>query len=847
MNFKTTYILFGVLVAMLGLFLLTQLRGKKPGEKTDYVLPSLQAAKVTSQDINTVEIDLHRPQADKLVFVRTQTGWELQHPKVRADSSTLNQVINQLLRASREEQADMTAGLSQYGLETPTASITLHATGDREWTINVGNASTGKENALVYVTSSDLRDTPMAVRRMQFDTVIKDIDAKGAVTFKGVNDYRAKSLLAESAFDITSVKLQEPKHELVALDKTSEGRWRFDKPPFGDADYEGEPSIGTPAPDNPKITGVQGLLQAIADLRVENDQDFGPTGASDSDLAAKGLERGKERLRIEVKRQPGFGEEKKEPVQDALLIGNKADDKGDKFYARLEGENNIEKVPAKKVEAILRIVEDPSALRNRDLLQIETAKVDAIDLKPGDRETIKLRKTGEPAEWKLYDTGTPQKAEDSAVQDLLNALTVKRLIKEFPDAKKTDADLGLDRPSAIVSLWVEGIKKEEKKEEEKKDERAKDEKKESKNVEKKDAKAEAKKEEKKPATTGPALKDEKPTVKLIFGKRDRDLVYVRREAGIDVVRATVPANLLDKASEGRLAFLERKLPTFASNKAVSKLVLARGSETVEAERVKDENWKLNQPKELAGRAADAGKVDRLLADLHDLQAQKLVAEKPSDSELDRLGLKTPAVKVTLTEDKADKKKEEFTYQFGRETDDKSGTYARLGNRDLVFVVNKGVVDALPGDFQEPTVFNFDVAKVKGMKLAGWQDVVGSPFVLELERKTSQEWTAKSPPGFAANSAQAESFMAGLAHLKAERFIDHKGAAKPEYKLDLKDGALEVYVTVEGEKEPLGLTVGGPSGTDGYYAKSTKLPNTIFVVAKGLFESAKSKPAHFKKE
>ena len=36
-------------------------------------------------------------------------------------------------------------------------------------------------------------------------------------------------MVAESSFDIQSVKLQEPKHELVAIDKSSEGKWRFEK------------------------------------------------------------------------------------------------------------------------------------------------------------------------------------------------------------------------------------------------------------------------------------------------------------------------------------------------------------------------------------------------------------------------------------------------------------------------------------------------------------------------------------------------------------------------------------------------------------------------------------------
>src|SRR5207249_1914289 len=125
------------------------------------------------------------------------------------------------------------------------------------------------------------------------------------------------------------------------------------------------------SPDK-KITGVRDLLQAIVDVRVESDEDFGTTNAADAELAEKGLEKGKEALRIQVKRQPSaFGSEEKKPaVEDALLVGTKADDKGDKLYARLENEKNIVKVPAKKVEALFRVVENPSVLRNRDLTQI---------------------------------------------------------------------------------------------------------------------------------------------------------------------------------------------------------------------------------------------------------------------------------------------------------------------------------------------------------------------------------------------------------------------------------------------------------------------------------------------
>src|SRR5207245_9575932 len=166
--------------------------------------------------------------------------------------------------------------------------------------------------------------------------------------------------------------------------------------------------------------------------------------------------------------------------------------------------------------------------------------------------------------------------------------------------------------------------KKEKAKEEKEDDKSKDPAKDSKKDEKKDAKAngtkkdakvkdekkdakadEAKKEEKKDPSAEPKLKDEKPNVKLSFGKRVKDVVYVRREAGGEVIRLAVPANVLDKAEEGKLAYLIRKLPSYGFSNEVTKVVLTRGGETFELERTKDDKgattpWKLKQPREFAG-------------------------------------------------------------------------------------------------------------------------------------------------------------------------------------------------------------------------------------------------------
>jgi hypothetical protein len=857
MSFKTTYILFGLLVAVLAIFGLTQFFGlQSPKDNSAWVFRSLNDKKnpVRSADIDTVTIERTSPKPTKLVFYRSEQGWRLREPDVRIDGYQVDRVIDQVIRARKDEKADLTKNLSQFGLDTPNAIITLTKKGgEREWTLNLGRESeTGSESEkIVYVTSSERPNEPLAVRRTELDTL-----------FKNLNDFRSKSLAAESAFDIESVKFRESKHEEVALEKSKDAKWRFDKPAFGEADYDGEPAgsdSGTPK----RITGVKDLLQAVVDIRVESDDDFGPTDVADAELSDKGLDSDKPAvLRIEVKRKPGFGaKEGAEPIHDILLVGKKADDKGEKLYARLENERNIVKVSAKKVEAVTKVLENPSVLRNRDLVQVDKTHVDAIDIKPNERDLVKLRRSA-PMQWKLYEDGTARDADEPSIKGLLDELEKKRQVKDFPEASKSDADLGLDKPTASISLWVDGIKKEEKKDEkakdekkdqkkddkageEKKDEKVKDEKKDD----KKDAKPEDAKKEEKPAE--PALKDEKPTIKLTFGKRDKDLVYVRRETRGETMRLAVPATLLDKATEGKLAYLERKLPSFGFGADLTKVVLNRGGDTYEIEKVKDEktpaSWKLKQPKELAGQTAETGKVERLIGDLRDLKPEKLIAEKATESELDKYGLKSPAVKATLTEEKADKKTEDHTYLFGKETDDKSGIYAKQGERDLVFVVRKNLLDALQGDFRDPTVLQFDPAKVKALKLVGWPEFSGSPFTLDLERKSAQEWTVKNPANFELDSSKVETFLNGLNQLKAQRFVGPRSSAKPEYKLELKEGALEVTITIDGEKEPATLTVGGLSGNEGYFAVSNKFPGEVILVPKERFENAKSKPAYFRKE
>ncbi len=213
--------------------------------------------------------------------------------------------------------------------------------------------------------------------------------------------------------------------------------------------------------------------------------------------------------------------------------------------------------------------------------------------------------------------------------------------------------------------------------------------------------------------------------------------------------------------------------------------------------------------------------------------------------MDKFGLKSPQTKAILTVQDKDKKTEEWTYLFGKET--QGEVYAKQGNQDLVFLVSSSVLKPLQAELLDPTVFHFEPSKVKEVKIEGWKKAQGFAVTLDAVRKDAQSWTVKSPPEFDLDDAQINALLMDLSNLKAERFIVRKGGAKSEYELGDKDRALLITLTMEGEKGPLTLTIGRLDPNDkAYYAQSSNLPGDVFLLPQSLFEKRLSGVKSFSK-
>jgi hypothetical protein len=845
MNLRTTYILFGVLLAGLAGLALTRMFGLgQRSSKSDFVFPELHAKNATVQDkdIDTVRIEHPDSSTGTIEFVRdAKKNWVMQAPrKVRVDQFTVNHLVNQVLGATKEK-VEVVNDLKEYELDKPHYIVTL-SKGEESWTLKVGKQSQGTQPN-VYVASSSRPKEPVAVKKSSLDNV-----------FKTLNQFRSKSLVSASASEAQSVEMQAAgKKESLALEKGKDARWTFKKPgDYGEADYEGEgpPPLST---ETRKITGVLGLLQAVTGLQVEHETDFVADDVGDQELKDKyGLDAtNPATLRVEltaVKSTPG--EEEKTTVNETLLIGKKvAEPKDDKkpekkdekekdkkaetakeefYYARLASENNVVKVPAKKVETLTQLAAEPDVLRSRDLAHFERDKVDAIVIENAEG-TIRLFKTDNPEPWKLWRDKKATKAEESVVRSLLDLFDYKKdgkhRVDSFPSVKPEQAGMDKNARLAVVSLWTGGLKKQENKDAE-------------------------------PQLTQP----DKPTVRLTIGKqlKDRGLVYVLREAADEKQPALLlvkdkegaKEGLVDRVTPGPLAYLDRKLPAIpmGADTQAKQVTLTRGGETFQLKSEKSgevEHWKFEAPKELAGRSSDAYAVRDILFGLQRLQPLRVAAENPNDKQLEGFGLKPPQTEVTVVTTNKDNKEDKHTYSFGKETPDKTGIFARASGSDLVYVVPSSVLTPLQAELQDKAIFTFDVEKVRGLKISGWKNVTGITQTLDLERKSKNSWVAKSPQGYEVEPTVAESFLHTLSSLKAIKFL--RGGLKPEYGLDTakNPGILTIEIMVEGEKAPLSLTIGLPDAADkGYYAATGTAKDQPLVMPEEPFKPVLEKPVYF---
>ncbi len=535
-----------------------------------------------------------------------------------ADQPAINTLISTVFDARREDRKSIEKPpeADKVGLAPPTEVITLKLKDDKTVKLSVGDSSPGTQSAVTYVISSDHPKTVVSVAKRDMDDLLR-----------GLNAYRDRHPLTSKEGDIMSVTLSKWKGETeksptVELVKQKDGQWAYIKPFHGEAERGDSPVTQNNAPPS----GVQALLNDLTNLRAnylsDKENDFAAENVKEDDLSKYNLGKKNDILRIKVDLVEEISktinlegketrtETKTAPVTVEIGIDKKADDKGDKtgkYFARRSNENDIIKVSAQYVDPLLKLLEKPDALRNRHLVRVETGKrIDAINIQKS-KELLEFRHP-EGKSWELWYDNAELKTDQSTVAGLVTVFTEAHPSMKFLDPKTKESELGLDKPAATVSIWVNGLAAEDKKDE-KKDE----------------------KKDKKPAA--PKLKaQDKPTVKLIFAPRegtDEDVVVKRVVEGEkEPTLIRVPIKVYTGVMQKPIFYRDKSLPRFSPNfgdpgKDVTKLLYRQGDRVTEVTREKGTGpWKIVQPADLKGRDANPETIRGILDGLNDLRASE---------------------------------------------------------------------------------------------------------------------------------------------------------------------------------------------------------------------------------
>ncbi len=793
MNFRTTYVLLGIVIialAALGIFVLTSSDKKTNRSVEGYLLRQFRAADVQAKDVNSVEIERPGETPDKIAFAREGNKWVLVAPaRARVDSSAVENVVSQILNARTEKAADISTNPAAHGLDNPPVKITLKTADNRSAWIAFGNVTIGGDRAVVYVLTSDDDQRPQAAKRSDFHALFKSDSPKGATNagqlVKDVNDFRPLKIIGDGAMGpldqiVRSLSVRTDKNE-IALFREPGGNWKFRVPAnYGEAATDATPVSSQAKDGSGAIGSVSQLINTISNIQPANRKGIIDAGG---DLAKYGLAATNKPLQIDFSRSDG--------VKETMYVSGpiKAGDH-EKYYARNEADSVVYEVPAEPVKKVLAVLNNKGSLRDRTVLQLNPQQIDAIDIDVHGGK-FELRKVG--FGWQVYDAaGKGQPANAKAVNDLVSRLTAKQLATGFPPAGIPDDKMGFTKPSVEIKFWVGGIVPDKTEPEKKKDATPK------------------------PKVVAP------PTARLVFGHPDvGDVVYARRFVGDAKADFFLPADAFKLASRGRLDYIDVSLKPLDLAK-VLKLSIAHGKETTVVERpnidkpVGEAAWKIESPDRLKGRTADASAIAHLLNQIAFLHPTRVVSDKVTADVLNRLRVNAddPRMKVTVhLKEGADR-----VYVFGDDVGtEKKSVYFKPGDQDLVFEIDRFAFDQLAkADVQDMVVHRIDKVKIKEVKITGWQEVLGTPTTLDIERKDGK-WALKSGGKFEIDPNKVDALLNDLIAPKADAFVVYKTGPKPEHNLDLAKNALSIELIREdgavGENHDLAAEQGRQSVRD----------------------------------
>jgi len=287
-------------------------------------------------------------------------------------------------------------------------------------------------------------------------------------------------------------------------------------------------------------------------------------------------------------------------------------------------------------EIIGKLMKQPSDLRDRTVIAFDKTTVERLDLKYPERSIICEKKSDDEGEVWEITSPTSAKADKSQVDEILRKLHELKVGKFVSDRPGNLAIYGLTRPQIRAVIVPKGAEPE----------------------------------------------------MLLVGKREGESVYVKTASAEPVY--LVDAGIVDDLSIEVLDLRDKQVMKFERND-VNRIELRRRDHEPVVCIKQEHDWRLVEPTK---EKAKNHEVNDILYKLDDLKAERFVAEKAA--RLSEYGLDQPDVEVTVTFEDGSAE----TLLVGKKLPDSDSAYAKIAGKDVVFIIEKDVVDELKKNVDE---------------------------------------------------------------------------------------------------------------------------------------------------
>jgi hypothetical protein len=318
------------------------------------------------------------------------------------------------------------------------------------------------------------------------------------------------------------------------------------------------------------------------------------------------------------------------------------------------------------------------------------------------------------------------------------------------------------------------------------------------------------------------LAGEKDPKRLLVGNKTATGGDVYAKVGADKRVILIPGYLESTFVRSTFELRDKSALKFEREK-VDGLTVVSGGKTIRIKRDANE-WMLAEP--VAARA-DFGTVEAVLGRLSGAQMKAIVSAEPSDADIKKYGLTSPAVTVRLSSGSA-----QAALALGGDAGE-GNLYARDLARPMVFTLESAIADDLKKsatDFRRKDVFEFRPFNARRIEITrdGQTTVFERTENKDPKAPTTEKWVESAPGKRDADMAKMDTMLSAFSNLRATAFAETLGGT------GLETPAMTVVVKYDDGKKEERVTFGvkGPK----YHAARGGEPGAM-TIEKGDYESA----------